>query len=790
MLEGSNSAVYTDAEQIIKIAKDKNVNAIIPGYGFLSENADFARIIKDAGIAWCGPSPEAIEAFGIKHVARGLAEKAGVPIVPGTKGLVESAEDAVQAADNIGYPVMLKATGGGGGMGLVTCKKAEEVREGFKMVQSRGKTLFKNPGLFIEKYYPSSHHIEVQVFGNGHGTAIHFGERECSIQRRHQKVIEECPSPFVEKHTGLREKLVTAAVSLAESVEYGSAGTIEYLVDDESGDYFFLEMNTRLQVEHGITELCYDIDLVKLMLQQADAELAGKKGLDSDRLKSLQPTAPKGSAIEVRVYAENPLRDYAPSPGLLQAVEWADLPNTRIDTWVYTGSTVTPNYDPLIAKLMSYGESRVETLQTMQSLLAGSRICGPPTNLDFLTTIIETETFRSGNTITSFLEDFKFESAAIDVISPGAYTLIQDLPGRPSVGKGIPQAGPMDPIAFSLANILVGNNRSTEGLEITLSGPELRFVKPAVVALTGASMEAKIDGRAFPMWTRVHVKAGQRLKIGKTTGPGCRAYLAIYGGLPTIASYFGSKSTSPLVAMGGYQGRQLAPGDLLAITKTIPEELLSGTVALPDNLVPRYSNDWTVLAMVGPHDEGYFLPEDIDMIYNTEWKISHNASRSGIRLVGPVPKFSRKDGGEGGAHPSNLVEYGYPLGALNWTGDDPCIFPVDAPNFGGFVSSTTIIKAEWWKMGQLKAGDSLKYKRVSLEEALRLRKQNDTFLEGVEMALKSREVFDKIQPIDADFKPKGDYGKSILWYMEAQGNQPQVRYRQVCFSLKSVLKMN
>ena len=264
--------------------------------------------------------------------------------MPGTKGLVENAEDAVKAAGEIGYPVMLKATGGGGGMGLVTCNTAKEVTQGFKTVQSRGQTLFKNPGLLIEKYFPASHHIEVQVFGNGKGDAIHFGERECSIQRRHQKVIEECPSPFVEKHVGLRDKLTSAAINLARSVKYGSAGTVEYLVDDETGEYFFLEMNTRLQVEHGITELCYDVDLVKLMLQQANAELAGQEGLDFDYLKSLKAESPRGAAIEVRVYAENPLREYAPSPGLLQAVEWAELANTRVDTWVMTGSTITPNY--------------------------------------------------------------------------------------------------------------------------------------------------------------------------------------------------------------------------------------------------------------------------------------------------------------------------------------------------------------------------------------------------------------------------------------------------------------
>ena len=271
-----------------------------------------------------------------------------MPIVPGTKGLVENVDDAVKASESLGFPVMLKATGGGGGMGLVTCSDVEEVKEGFKMVQSRGQSLFKNPGVFIERYYPASRHVEVQVFGNGQGEAVHFGERECSIQRRHQKVIEECPSPFVEKHEGMRDQLGSAAVSLAKSIKYGSAGTVEYLVDDKTGEFFFLEMNTRLQVEHGITELCYNVDLVELMLKQADAELAGQGGLSSEELKTLQPIGPNGAAIEARVHAENPLRDFAPSPGLLQEVEWSGPEGSRVDTWVSTGSTVTPNYGVLM----------------------------------------------------------------------------------------------------------------------------------------------------------------------------------------------------------------------------------------------------------------------------------------------------------------------------------------------------------------------------------------------------------------------------------------------------------
>ena len=227
-------------------------------------------------MVWVGPSPESIESFGLKHIARDLATKAQVPVVPGTEGLITDKDHAVQESERLGFPVMLKATAGGGGMGLSICKDSKEVQDAFSTVKSRGETLFKNAGLFIEKFYPDSHHIEVQVFGNGQGNAIHFGERECSIQRRHQKVIEECPSPFIVSRPELRERLCTAAVRLVESIRYGSAGTIEYLVDDVTGDFFFLEMNTRLQVEHGITELCYGVDLVELMLKQADAELAGE----------------------------------------------------------------------------------------------------------------------------------------------------------------------------------------------------------------------------------------------------------------------------------------------------------------------------------------------------------------------------------------------------------------------------------------------------------------------------------------------------------------------------------
>ena len=755
---------------------------MIPGYGFLSENESFARSVSSAGLAWVGPSPSSIESFGIKHTARELADKANVPIVPGSRGLISDEQDAIRTAEKLGFPIMLKATAGGGGMGLSTCKNVVEVKEAYLTVKSRGETLFKNAGMFIERFYPNSHHVEVQVFGNGRGNAIHFGERECSVQRRHQKVIEECPSPFVERHPGLREKICEAAVRLAESINYASAGTIEYLVDDETADFFFLEMNTRLQVEHGITELCYGVDLVQLMLEQADLELAGRGGIDAARLGSLQPFEPRGVAIEARVYAENPARDYAPSPGTLQFVQWKELDGSRLDTWVHTGTVVSSNYDPLLAKIMFHSNQRNGAIKGLHELLSQSRICGPPINLDFLASILVDERFVIGNTMTNFLNDFVYAPAAIDVISGGAYTTVQDYPGRPTMGRGFPHSGPMDPLAFQVANLLVGNDPGKEGLEITLEGPELLFLKPAVVALCGAPMEVRLGGDGIPMWTRTKIETGQKLKIGKTRGGGCRSYLAIYGGLPSVSEWFGSKATSPGVGVGGYQGRALASGDLLATTQQIPE-YLSQSLSIPFELIPDYPSHWSIAALPGPYTKGFLTNSDLSMIYHTTWQISHNAARGGIRLIGPKPKWARSDGGEGGAHPSNVAEYGYPVGSLNWTGDDPCIFPIDCPDFGGFVCSTTIVKGEFWRLGQMKAGDSMQYREVSLEKALQIRRQVETYIEAIGEACVGKKSFGEIEPLGYEKMPLSakskDPGDAIVHHIDAKGNQPLTTYRQV-----------
>lgn len=418
-------------------------------------------------------------------------------------------------------------------------------------------------------------------------------------------------------------------------------------------------------------------------------------------------------------------------------------------------------------------------------MLSDSKICGPPTNLDFLLSIMESSTFDSGVTLTNFLENFEASPTAIDVISPGVYTSVQDYPGRPTAGMGIPHSGPMDPLAFQIANILVGNPRSTEGLEVTLKGPDLRFLAPAVVSVCGAPMNMTLDGVDVPMWTRLYIKRGQILSIGKLIAGGCRAYLAVLGGFTSVAPYFNSKSTSPLFGLGGYQGRQLAPGDMLSISKTAPYEIeQDNMISLPKHLIPDYPSHWDILAMVGPYDEGYLLPEDVEMIYSTKWSVSHNSTRAGIRLNGPSPKWTRDSGGEGGAHPSNLIEYGYPMGVLNWTGDDPVIFPVDSPDLGGFVASTTIIKGSLWRMGQLKSGDTFQYRRVSLDDALRSRARLEKLLDDISAFAAGSVKGEAIEAVDHTALPESTaspetLGKAVIYQTTIDESGLQMTFRQV-----------
>ncbi|KAI0357270.1 urea carboxylase [Trametes cingulata] len=732
----SNARGYLDAEALLEVCRARGVTLVHPGYGFLSENERFARMVVEAGVTWLGPRPETIEAMGLKHRARELAVEVDVPLVPGSKSLLRDVEEAVSLADGIGYPVMLKSTAGGGGMGLVVCNSAEELRARFASTQARAETLFHNAGVFIERYYPAARHVEVQVFGDGEGRAIHMGERECSVQRRHQKVIEEAPSPFMLRRPAIQGKMWSAAVRLAEHVKYESAGTVEFLVDDASGEFFFLEMNTRLQVEHPVTEqINPGLDIVELMILQGITKRDKLNGgvlthpAFDQRRYAVPPQERKSHAIEVRVYCENPAAQFKPCPGVLQQVEIPEHEWLRVETWVETGTTITPFFDPLACKLVVTGSTRPEAIARLSQVLSEAKIYGPPNNIQYLRAICESEAFKTGAATTTFLDTFAFTPRAFTVLSGGLETTVQDYPGR-RIGLGIPRSGPMDSYAFRVANILVGNDAGTEGLELTLTGCRLVFHTPAVVAVTGAPVKVTLNGTEVPMWQSIVVPAGGKLVVGNAKDTGMRMYLAIKDGFPEIPKYLGSKSTS--LGLGGYQGRALAAGDQIALGDCASSPDAPPSLALPASLIPSYPQDWTIHVLPGPHCDATFItPTGITRFFETRWGVSAASNRMGVRLEGPPIGWARATGGEGGSHPSNILDNGYAFGTVNVNGDTPVILTNEGPDMGGYACVCTVASADLWKLGQLRAGATVRFKRISHEQAVALLRQQNDLMKNV-----------------------------------------------------------
>jgi acetyl-CoA carboxylase, biotin carboxylase subunit len=379
---------YLDIDAVMEAARRTNAQAIHPGYGFLAENPGFARRVIDDGLIWIGPPPEAIAAMGDKISARNLMEKAGVPVSAGTREPVPDADAAVAAG--IGYPVMVKASGGGGGIGMSVAYDEAELRKAFDTARTRAERFFGNPDILLERFIEHARHVEVQILGLADGTVVALGERDCSVQRRHQKIVEETPSTGV--GTDLRRRMLAAAVRAGEAVGYRGAGTVECLVDPAAQEFVFLEMNTRLQVEHPVTELVTGIDLVEQQLLVAAGEPV--------TFTSVQP---RGHAIEFRVYAEDPKR-FLPSPGDITVWEEPSGDVIRVDAGYQTGNKVTPFYDPLLAKLCVYGADRDQALATARGAVEAFRIEGPKTNLPFFTELLANHEFVSGEYDTGLVE--------------------------------------------------------------------------------------------------------------------------------------------------------------------------------------------------------------------------------------------------------------------------------------------------------------------------------------------------------------------------------------------------
>ncbi|ODV83307.1 hypothetical protein CANARDRAFT_30083 [[Candida] arabinofermentans NRRL YB-2248] len=759
-LHGVTAAeTYINADKIVKACKDSGAEAVVPGYGFLSENADFSDRLAKEGIIFVGPSGDAIRKLGLKHSARELAENAGVPLVPGS-GLVSTAAEAKEIAAKLEYPVMVKSTAGGGGIGLQKVDSEEDIERVFQTVQHQGLSYFGDAGVFLERFVENARHVEIQMFGDGYGKAIALGERDCSLQRRNQKVVEETPAPNLPDATRLRMR--KASEQLAASMNYKCAGTVEFIYDEKRDEFYFLEVNARLQVEHPITEMVTGLDLVEWMLL-----IAADLPVDFDQVITVT-----GASMEARLYAENPVKDFMPSPGQLIEVkfpEWA-----RVDTWVKTGTVISAEYDPTLAKIIVHGKDRADALNKLRQALNETVVYGCITNIDYLRAIVNSQMFETAKVATKVLDSFDYKANAFEITSPGAYTTVQDYPGRTCLWRvGVPPSGPMDAYSFRLANRIVGNHYKAPAIEITLNGPSILFHHETVIGVTGGVVPITVNGESKNMYEPIEIKRGDKLVIGKLTS-GCRSYLAIRGGID-VTEYLGSRSTFALGTMGGYNGRVLKLGDVLFLGQpglkacTLPAPV-SEPQPIPKALIPSIAaKEWEVGVTCGPHGSpDFFQKESVLEFFASQWKVHYNSNRFGVRLIGPKPKWARPDGGEAGLHPSNAHDYVYSLGAINFTGDEPVILTCDGPSLGGFVCEAVVAQAEMWKIGQVKPGDLIKFVPITFDQALNLKVEQDKVIElldGEQQPLPLA-LSEPQNPILATFTPSGS------------SNAPRVTYRQ------------
>jgi len=697
--------------------------------------------------------------FGLKHTAREIAQAEGAPLLPGT-GLLPDVAAALREAEHIGFPVMLKSTAGGGGIGMQLCWNAAELEPAFARVDRLSCANFKESGLFLEKYVERARHIEVQIFGDGRGHVVALGERECSIQRRNQKIIEETPAPNLPD--SVRAELLACAEKLGRAAGYESAGTVEFVYDDAAKKFYFLEVNTRLQVEHGVTEEVTGIDLVEWMVLQAAGEL---------NLANFQ-RATSGASIQVRLYSEDPGKNFQPATGVL--TEFVVPHSLRVETWVERGTEVSPYYDPMLAKLIVRGKDRTEALNRLAESLAETRVAGLETNLLYLRQILASDGFRAGKVTTRYLEKLPYSAPTIEVLDGGTQTTVQDYPGR--LGHwdvGVPPSGPMDALAFRLANRLVENPPSSAALEITLSGPALRFNINAVVALTGSTTAATLDDKPVAFWRAFRVKRGQTLRVGTVVKAGMRAYLAIRHGFD-VPDYLGSKSTFTLGLFGGHAGRALRTGDVLRVNPgpVFGEATPTALRKLPAGLVPTYSHDWEISVLYGPHGApDFFQDADIAALFTATYEVHFNSARTGVRLIGPKPLWARTDGGEAGLHPSNIHDNAYAIGAIDFTGDMPIILGPDGPSCGGFVCPAAIISSDLWKIGQLKPGDKVRFLPLTAAEA-RLREA--AMEASIETLLPVRIPKSKLKNRESKISAE----PAILHTTPARDEHPAVVYRR------------
>ena len=710
--DGNVAQTYLDIDKLLGAVRETGADAVHPGYGFLSENAEFAQALEDRGVAFIGPRPAHLRQFGLKHEARNLAARAGVALLPGS-GVLAGVDDALAQAASIGYPVMLKSSAGGGGIGMQRCDDADQLGARFATVERLAKAQFGDARLFVERCVVSPRHVEVQAFGDGAGTVTTLGDRDCSLQRRNQKVIEECPAPNLSER--VRVRMHADASALLSQVAYRSAGTVEFLYDPGREVAYFLEVNTRLQVEHGVTELVYGIDLVRWMVELAAGELPELNQLAT----GLQPT---GCAMEARLYAEDPNHDFRPAPGTASVVRFPASEHTRVDSWLRSAAEVSPLYDSLLAKVMAVGDTRERARQALRGALAETVVHGIVTNRDYLIEALDAEAFVREDPETGLLARLDYRPRTLEVLAPGAHTTVQALPARHGYWPvGIPPSGPMDDLSFRLGNLQLGNSEGAPGLEITVAGPTLEC-HTSTTALVAGFCEVMVDNREVESWRPLRLVAGQILKLGRISA-GARAYLLVAGGLD-VPEVMGSAATFTLGGIGGINGRTVEAGDVLRLGDCARS-------ATRKPAPPDWRDRCCLRVTMGPHCTDDFLTAvDIRAFLDAQWCVHYHSNRTGVRLIGPRPSWARADGGDAGLHPSNVHDNAYAFGAIDFTGDMPVILGPDGPSLGGFVCPAAVIEADRWKLGQLSAGETVRLRAVTESEARSIARARQRALAG------------------------------------------------------------
>ncbi len=737
-----------DSGTIAALAAASGAQAVHPGYGALRRYADLAHALARHQIPFAGARACDIEAFSDAASARGLAYEAGLTLLPKSRPL-DNLESILAVAAAIGYPVAVRCEALGREQQCAHPKGLRAVWEEWRSALSRDPQ-----AVCVERHLARARCLEVPLWADGRGAAQALGVHDAILRRDGHVLLEEAPAGRL--GAGERDRLADMAVRLARSVHYRSAAVARFLYDEHSRTPYFVGLHAALGPSHELASMVTGIDFAWWTLRLAAGE---------DAAPDCDDRSGAGHAIVAHVRAWGWTRAVAGS-GRVESVSWP--PGAQVTAAIGPGSEVTAADDGDLVQVGVRAGGRADAWRALGEALDHTVVRGVETNRDCLRAWAKDPQVREGGPHADAMAPGLCPAPIIEVLKGGAQTTIQDWPGRLGYWQvGVPPSGPMDALAHRFANGLVGNGPDAAVLEMTLVGPRLKFHAPALIVLTGAPFSARLDGQVLPMWQVCRAEAGSELVCGSARAAGARAYLAVQGGFAGDR-YLGSAATFTLGGLGGHEGRALKAGDRLIIAP-IRDDTRAGC-QLPRRLRPRYERHWTLGVLYGPHGaDDFFTTPDIDAFFAADWQVHPQSNRTGVRLIGPRPRWARRDGGEAGLHPSNIHDNAYAIGAVDYTGDMPVILGPDGPSLGGFVCPAVVASAELWKLGQLRPGDTVRFERLSLSAARTAHARQ-------EQALSLRPPsFEVRLPVAAGI---GDAREAVIGRIDGAGERPAVLYRR------------